>query len=489
MTDDVRFADKILENLLFNPQYAVKTIPFLKEEYFEGEDREIVRTIIDLYTKYGAVGRDETWISIKDKRGLSEKTLKDIRTRLYSFEGKAEINFDWLMAETEKFCKDRAMYLAILNSVEVISKNGNNEKIYKNIEDALAVSFETSIGHEYLEDAEKRFELYHTKEDKVSWGVKTLDQITNGGMSKKNLICAIAPTGSGKSLFMCAIVANCLRLGYNCLYISMEMSEQRVAERIDANLWHLPISEIHRISKERFMELSEQNKHEKLGRLFIKEYPTSGANVSHFKTLINELRVKKNFVPDMVVVDYMNICSSARVRKGDTNSYGYIKSISEELRGLAVEQNIVLLTATQTNRSGFDNSSITLKEVSESIGSIFVMDMAFALVRTEALDMENQIKVVQLKNRYSDISANSELFLGINRSLMKVYDLDRAGDFASSFPIGGGFVPNTVLPEPKPLGNGKNRRPKPEPDKTDTAPWEFNPRENVDTVDYSDFQF
>ena len=321
--------------------------------------------------------------------------------------------------------KDKALVNAIMQGATILEQGGkDNSKILGLVEDALSVTFDTNIGHDYFSDIQKRFESYHTVEDKVSWGLTTMDNITNGGISKKNIACAVAPTGSGKTAFLCSIVSNTIRHGYNVLYISMEMSEQKIAERIDANLMNETIPNIYKMNLNQYTSKVNQLKERVKGTLKIKEYPTSGANVSHFKALMNELKLKQHFVPDLVVVDYLNICNSARVKAGQTNSYGYIKAISEELRGLAVEYNVALLTATQTNRNGFNNSDVEMTDISESIGMTHVMDFMFAIIRTEALDQVHQISIKQLKNRYSDPNQNSTVFLGIDFSRMKLYDLE-----------------------------------------------------------------
>jgi len=443
--------DKIITNLLFNTDYARKVIPFLKTDYFEGERKIIVDEIIKFYGKYSDIPtKDALLIELERRRGINESTMRTLKEYVASYT-KDNSNYDWLVKSTERFCQDRAMCNAIVHGAEMLNAHSEDlNGIYRMVTDALAVSFESDIGHDYFNDIDKRYELYHQSEDKISWGIESLDRITNGGMSKKNLLCCIAPTGSGKSLFMCAIASNCVRLGYNVLYVSLEMSEQRVAERIDANFMGERINKIQNMELTDYKNRCEKLKAKARGRLIIKEFPTSGANVNHFKSLLNDLRLKKNFVPDLIVVDYLNICSSARIKAGQTNSYGFIKAISEELRGLAVEQNVAILTATQVNRQGFESSDIDMSNVSESFGLTYVLDMFFALIRTPALDELNQISIKQLKNRYSDPTEEPQLTLGINRDHMMIYDIGGAENMFKSRSTGAnGYM--------KPVMNRLNR--------------------------------
>lgn len=421
----MQLEEKIISNLMFNEEFANKVIPFAKKEYFGVENGFIVDEIVSFYKEYGKVpSKDEIKIDLSNNRTISDKILK----KIYETVDKIDVDVsdpEWLVKNTEKMFKDKALVNAIMQGATILEQGGkDNSKILGLVEDALSVTFDTNIGHDYFSDIQKRFESYHTVEDKVSWGLTTMNNITNGGISKKNIACAVAPTGSGKTAFLCSIVSNAIRHGYNVLYISMEMSEQKIAERIDANLMNETIPNIYKMNLNQYTSKVNQLKERVKGTLKIKEYPTSGANVSHFKALMNELKLKQHFVPDLVVVDYLNICNSARVKAGQTNSYGYIKAISEELRGLAVEYNVALLTATQTNRNGFNNSDVEMTDISESIGMTHVMDFIFAIIRTEALDQVHQISIKQLKNRYSDPNQNSTVFLGIDFSRMKLYDLE-----------------------------------------------------------------
>lgn len=419
---------KILDNLIYDSNYASKVIPFVKTEYFEKSEHSIVvDEIVKFYNKYNSTPtKDELKIELSNRPKMSDKMLEEVINVVDSIK-KDNSDEAWIIEKTEEYFKERALTLAVLTSADILtgaSKTKDKNQILMKVQEALAVSFDSNLGHDYFDHVEERYESYHRIEDKISWGIKSLDDITNGGISKKNLVCAVAPTGSGKSLFMCAIASNAIRQGLNVLYISMEMSEVRVAERIDANLMRDCIYNIHKLDLKQYTSKLENLKKRKHGRLIIKEYPTSGANTNHFKSLMNELKLKQGFVPDLVVVDYMNICSSSRVSPGQTNSYGYIKAISEELRGMAVEYNVAVMTATQTNRNGFNNSNIDITDTSESIGITYIMDFMFALIRTEALDENNEILVKQLKNRYGDLTKKPSFTLRINRDLMSITDVD-----------------------------------------------------------------
>ena len=452
--------DKIISNLIFNEEYAIKVLPFTKKDYFEGIKYHIVDEIVKFFNNYSVRPTpDEIKIELQNRKGISDKDLEESLKYLsnLSYE-KCEPN--WLMDSTEKQYKERAIAGAIIQGAQLLEKKDPNQgKLLVLLQDALAVSFDRSIGHDYFEDFSQRYEHYHATEDKVSWGIKALDDITNGGLSKKNLACVVAPSGTGKSWFMCSIMANVLRQGKNGLYISMEMSEDRVAERIDANLFSENLNNIKTLSLQQYTERIDKLKNRGLGRLIIKEFPTSGASVTDFKALLQELRLKRDFVPDFVVVDYMNICNSSRVRAGQTNSYGFNKAISEELRGMAVEYNFACLTATQTNRNGFNNSDIDVTDISESIGTMFVMDLQFALIRNEELDNLNEIMLKQLKNRYADLSQRPAIYLGVNRPQMKIFDKDaNSADNPNYF-----RATTTITPPSKPssnpppmMGRGKN---------------------------------
>lgn len=436
----------IVTNLLYNEDYAHKVFPFTKVEYFEPPYTDIVRVATKFYATYGEIPKkDELRIELQNLRGITDRQLKEATEALNV------LHFDpidpkWLMTNTEKFYKEQSVMNAIVASANILQdQHGNRGEILNLVQNALAVSFDTNVGHDYFEDFDKRYNDYHKVEDKVSFGIKSLDDITNGGMSKKTLNCVVAVTGQGKSAIMCCIAANCLRQGKNVLYISMEMAEDRVAERIDANMFHTTIDNVRNMSHDAFVSNIDKIRNKCHGKLIIKEFPTSGASVIHFRALLEELKTKKHFTPDLIVCDYMNVCASSRVKVGQTNSYGYVKAISEELRGLAVEYNAAMLTATQTNRNGFNNSDIDLTDISESIGTTFVMDFQFALIRTEQMDEQNQVMIKQLKNRYGDLTKRREIYLGFNRDEMRFYDAD-----AETAAIRNTFsAPPTYIPVPK----------------------------------------
>ena len=395
----------IVTNLLYNEDYAHKVYPFTKVEYFEPPYTEIVKVATKFYATYGEIPKkDELKIELQNLRGITDRQLKEATEALNALHIDP-IDPTWLMTNTEKFYKEQSVMNAIVESANILQdQHGNRGEILNLVQNALAVSFDTNVGHDYLEDYEKRFEDYHRVEDKVSWGIKSLDDVTNGGMSKKTLNCIVAVTGQGKSALMCCISANVLRQG--------------------------GIDKI---------------RNKCTGKLVIKEFPTSGASAIHFRSLLEELKTKKHFTPDLIVVDYMNICSSARVKVGQTNSYGFVKAISEELRGLAVEYNAAVLTATQTNRNGFNNSDIDLTDISESIGTTFVMDFQFAIIRTEQMDEQNQVMIKQLKNRYGDLTKRREIYLGFNRDEMRFYDADaEAATIRNTF-----SAPPSYIPVPK----------------------------------------
>lgn len=436
----------IVTNLLYNEDYAHKVYPFTKVEYFEPPYTEIVKVATKFYATYGEIPKkDELKIELQNLRGITDRQLKEATEALNTLHIDP-IDPTWLMANTEKFYKEQSVMNAIVESANILQdQHGTRGEILNLVQNALAVSFDTNVGHDYFEDYEKRFEDYHRVEDKVSWGIKSLDDVTNGGMSKKTLNCIVAVTGQGKSAMMCCISANVLRQGKNVLYISMEMSEDRVAERIDANMLHTTIDHVHNMSHDEFVRGIDKIRNKCTGKLVIKEFPTSGASAIHFRSLLEELKTKKHFTPDLIVIDYMNICSSSRVKVGQTNSYGFVKAISEELRGLAVEYNAAVLTATQTNRNGFNNSDIDLTDISESIGTTFVMDFQFAIIRTEQMDEQNQVMIKQLKNRYGDLTKRREIYLGFNRDEMRFYDADaEAATIRNTF-----SAPPSYIPVPK----------------------------------------
>lgn len=421
----------VLRNLMTNEEYVRRVLPFLKEEYFaENSDKILFREINEFITKYNSRPTPEAIrLEVGQLEKVSETDVKRISSNLDIIEKNTDIdnNIDWLIDQSEKFCKDKAIFNAIMESIHII--DGKTEQTVNSLPDilskALSVSFDTNIGHDFIENKDERYEFYHRIEEKVPFDLEYLNKITNGGVPNKTLNVILASTGVGKSLFLCHHTTNCLLQNKNVLYITCEMSEERIAERIDANLLNTPIQDLKKLSKEMYDKKLERALMNVKGRLIIKEYPTATANVTHFRNLINELRLKKNFSPDVLMVDYLNICASARFKGNNSaNSYTYVKSIAEELRGLAVELNIPIFTATQANRGGYNNSDIDLSNTSESYGLPSTADLLFALIATEELEELSQILVKQLKNRYNDPSTNRKFVLGIDRSKMKLYDVE-----------------------------------------------------------------
>ena len=374
--------------------------------------------------------REALIIEIGNNSSLSEDQFKDISDKVDTyFSTREDTEVDWLLETSEKFCQDRAIYNAVLESISIIDNEKDSGKdkgvIPQILSDALAVCFDPNIGHDYIEDSDERFESYHTVEEKLPWDLDYFNKITKGGLSKKTLNVALAGTGVGKSLFMCHHAASCLSQGFNVLYITLEMAEEKIAERIDANLMNITIDDLHEISKDLFEKKIKRVKANTKGKLIVKEYPPASANVNHFRNLLNELKLKRKFVPDIIFVDYLNIMSSSRLKYGNTvNSYNYIKSIAEEVRGLAVENNLPIVSATQTTRSGYTNTDLGLEDTSESFGLPATADFMFALISTEELEELDQILVKQLKNRYSDPGTNKRFVIGIDRAKMKLYDLE-----------------------------------------------------------------
>jgi replicative DNA helicase len=425
-----RIETLILSNLVLNEQFTRKTLPFVEKEYFQERSEKIVFEMIDLYfTKYNDSPTREALIITLDEMKLAgpdvescHEVIKDI------FEPHEQNNLEWLVDECEKFCKDKSIYNAILESIQIIdgkSKEKDTHSLPKLLSDALAVSFDLNIGHDYLKDAEDRYDFYHQKQIKIPFDLEYMNKITNGGVGPKTLNVVMAGTGVGKSLFMCHHASNCLVQGKNVLYITCEMAEERIAERIDANLMDISMDDMKELSKKVYARKLYDATKNIQGGLLIKEYPTATANVNHIRHLLEEIKIKKSFIPDIIFVDYLNICASVRYKQGNTiNSYTLIKAIAEELRGLAVENNIPIFTATQTNRQGFSSSDVGLEDTSESFGLPATADFMFALIATEELDENNQVLIKQLKNRYNDLATNRKFVLGIDRSKMKLYEVD-----------------------------------------------------------------
>lgn len=422
----------ILSNLVYNEEYGRKAIPFLKSEYFQEYSEKVVFDLIDDYVKkYNSFPTIEALaIDLSNKDGLNEDVFKDGKEVISSLEYDQNTKIDWLLDQTEKFCQDKALYLAIMQSIKIMDeKNGSLSKgsIPSILTDALAVSFDTHIGHDFLADADERYEFYHRKEKRIPFDIDFFNVITNGGLPSKTLNVALAGTNVGKSLFMCHCAAANLTRGLNVLYITLEMSEQRIAERIDANLLNVPVDELKLLPYTSYKSKVEALKAKTNGKIVIKEYPTACAGSANFRHLLNELKIKKNFTPDIIYIDYLNICLSSRMKYGaNVNSYTLIKAIAEELRGLAVEHDVPIVTATQTTRSGYTNSDLGLEDTSESFGLPATADFMFALIATEELRELNQIMVKQLKNRYSDAGVNRRFVVGLDRPKMRLYDVDES---------------------------------------------------------------
>ena len=423
----------ILKNLLKNEVYTRRVLPFLHDHYFTvEEDRTIFKEIKEFILKYNNLPTvDALLIEIDNLKGLKEDQVKSINDTIKVLqEDKVDTNVDWLTDSTEKFCQEKAIYHAIMNSIEIM--NNKNSSLTKGaipqlLSDALAVSFDPNVGHDYLESYDDRYEYYHRVQEKIPFDLEFFNKITKDGLPKKTLNVALAGTGVGKSLFMCHMASSCLNMGKNVLYITLELAEEEVAKRIDANLMNITFEDLMQLPKSMYEKKALSLKAKTNGKLIIKEYPTAGASTIHFKALLNELNLKKSFKPDIIFIDYLNICMSSRVKPGGSvNSYTYIKSIAEELRGLAVEYEVPLVTATQTTRSGYSNSDVDLTDTSESFGLPATADFMFALISTEQLQELGQIMVKQLKNRYNDPTVNKRFVLGIDRSKMKLYDVEQS---------------------------------------------------------------
>ena len=421
----------ILRNLLFNEEYLRKVVPFIKADYFEDSQQRIVfEEIHNFIQEYNQPATKEVLcIEVEKRSDINDTTFTEI-TKLISYLEDVPTDFDWLIDTTEKWCRDRAIYLALMESIALA--DGKDEKKGRDaipgiLSDALGVSFDTHIGHDYLEDYEARYETYHRKEEKISFDLEYFNKITKGGLPNKTLNIALAGTGVGKSLFMCHVASSVLLQGKNVLYITLEMAEERIAERIDANLLNVNIQEIVDIPKVMFETKVNNLAKKTQGTLIIKEYPTASAHSGHFKALLNELALKKSFRPDIIFIDYLNICASSRYRgNSNVNSYSYIKAIAEELRGLAVEANVPIVSATQTTRSGYGSSDVELTDTSESFGLPATADLMFALISTDELEELGQIMVKQLKNRYNDLSIFKRFVVGIDRAKMRLYDCEQS---------------------------------------------------------------
>ena len=421
----------ILRNLLYNEEYLRKVIPFIKADYFEDSNQRIVfEEVLNFVTEYNQPTTKEVLcIEVEKRADINDTAFKEV-TKLISYLEEVPTDFDWLVDTTEKWCRDRAIYLALMESIALADGNDkekDRDAIPSILSDALAVSFDAHVGHDYLLDYEARYETYHRKEDKIEFDLEYFNKITKGGLPNKTLNIALAGTGVGKSLFMCHVAASALLGGKNVLYITLEMAEEKIAERIDANLLNVPIQEITELPKVMFESKVTNLAKKTQGTLIIKEYPTASAHSGHFKALLNELALKKSFRPDIIFIDYLNICASSRYRGNSTvNSYSYIKAIAEELRGLAVEANVPIVSATQTTRSGYGSSDVELTDTSESFGLPATADLMFALISTDDLEGLGQIMVKQLKNRYNDPTIHKRFVVGIDRAKMRLYDCEQS---------------------------------------------------------------
>jgi replicative DNA helicase len=421
----------ILQNLILNEEYSRKTVPFLHADYFHDiVEKTLFKSVQDFILEYGnRPTKEAIVISLDGKKNLTQDQFNDCVDILNDLcDSFTEQDDEWLYEKSEKFCKDKAVYNAIMDSIQII--DGKNETRTENaipeiLSEALSVSFDTHIGHDYIEDADERYEFYHKTESKIPFDLEMFNTITQGGTPKKTLNMILAGTGVGKSLFMCHHAAACLSQNNNVLYITCEMAEERIAERIDANLMDITMDDMKALPKQIYDKKLETATQGCTGKLIVKEYPTATAHVNHFRALLDELKLKKKFIPDIIFIDYLNICASSRMKQNaNVNSYTYIKAIAEELRGLAVERNVPVFSATQTNRSGFNNSDVGLEDTSESFGLPATADLMFALISTEELEEQNQIMVKQLKNRYNDVVTNKKFVLGITRAKMKLFDVD-----------------------------------------------------------------
>ena len=427
-----RLEQTILKNLIYNEAFTRKVIPFIRSDYFSDDAERIVfKEVFEFTNKYKNLPSHEALvINLTESKLLTEPQVKAAIELLNEIkESKDEtVELAWITEQTEKFCQDKAIYNAIMESVHILddkqSKKSKGE-IPKLLSDALGVSFDSNVGHDYMQDFDDRYDFYHRVESRVRFDLDIFNKITKGGLPVKTLNIALAGTGVGKSLFMCHMAGSCLSQGLNVLYITLEMAEEKIAERIDANLLNADFNELHTMSKNDYERKFEALRTKTHGKLIIKEYPTAGASTLHFRALLNELALKKTFKPDIIFIDYLNICASARIKPGgNVNSYTYIKSIAEELRGLAVENNLPIVSATQTTRSGFTNSDPGLEDTSESFGLPATADFMFALITNEELESLNQILVKQLKNRYSDPNAFKRFVVGVDRSKMRLYDVE-----------------------------------------------------------------
>lgn len=425
----MRIEHLVLKNLLHNEEYTRSVIPFLKSEYFsDHNDRSIFKFINSFVTEYNKQASVEAIkIMASESKKIKIEDSEAISNLLDSWDKNEQTELSFLIKQTETFCKEKSLHNAILDSIKIISDDKDTRdkgSIPDILKEALSITFDPSVGHDFVSDAESRYEFYHKKEERIRFDISNLNSITCGGLPRKTLNIIVAGVNVGKSLAMCHMAASNVLDGKNVLYITCEMAEERIAERIDANLLDLTLDTLRQISKKQFLSLISNLENKTTGKLVIKEYPTGSANVSHFRYLLHELAIKKNFLPDIIYIDYLNICASSRIKNnGQTNSYTLVKSIAEEVRGLAVEANLPIVTATQFTRSGASNSDADMTDVSESFGTVATADLVLALINTEELEKLGQLMIKQLKNRYNDVTKNKKFLVGIDRSKMRLFDI------------------------------------------------------------------
>lgn len=429
----------ILRNLVHNDEYLRKVIPFLKPDYFtDNNDKIVFNLVSDFVKKYNKCPTSEALEIALQNSNIVESQYKDVYSNLKSVVQEEKTDDRWLIDETEKFCKDKAIYNAILDSIGILEgkdKQRTKDGIPSLLQEALGVCFDNSVGHDYFDNSIDRYEYYHRVESRIPFDLELFNKITHGGLPNKTLNIVLAGTGVGKSLFMCHVASSTLAQGKNVLYITMEMAEERIAERLDANLLNIEIDQLKELPKQMFNKRIEKLSARTSGKLIIKEYPTASAHVGHFKALLNELSLKRQFRPDIIFIDYLNICASSRFKPGGSvNSYTYVKAIAEELRGLAVEFNVPIVSATQTTRSGFSSTDVDLTDTSESFGLPATADFMFALISTEEFEQLNQLMVKQLKNRFNDPTFHKRFMIGVDRTKMRLYDLENSAqtDIADS---------------------------------------------------------
>ena len=449
-----RIESTILRNLLYNEDYARKVVPFIEPEYFHDRtERMVYDEVFNHLENYNTLPTKEVIaISVSQSNEITDEEHKNVTEYVDGLDEDEPIDVEWLTDETERFCKDKSLYNAIMESIKIYddkSKDKTVESIPELVGKALSISFDPNVGHDYIDDSDERFEYYRRKEDKIPFDLELMNKITKGGLSKKSLNIVMAGTGVGKSLFMCHMAASNLTDGKNVLYITLEMAEERIAERIDANLLNVSMEDLRSLPKDLYEQKISGVRDKTVGKLIIKEYPTAAAHAGHFRHLLNELRLKKTFIPDIIYIDYINICASSRIKANAyTNSYTHIKSIAEELRGLAVEKNVPIMSATQTNRVGFSNTDVELIDTAESFGLPATADFMIAIISTEDLDNLDQIAVKQLKNRYNDPTIYKKFVVGLDRSKMRLYDVE---DNAQNEIVGSG------IDEDLPITNGFNK--------------------------------